>query len=203
MTTPVENLLGKDGLDLYMRKVRALYRELGQGVHLVQWTTARLGKPNRTFKGEFFYRIWEGPRWSLYVANRKGFCFEVLPGLSADEAFAAFEEILEALSKLQPHDPKLDPREGDVLELAEADGMRGGKPLVHHLTVVERFPRRVSVLDGNWTKEGGGILGGSPFTMPLGTWRQFAERGTILVTSEEGHRGWDAVRAAWNKKETG
>lgn len=96
-------------------------------------------------------------------------------------------------------DPIRDPQPGDVLAFLQEDSLWEGRHIWHHLAVVERYPRRVSVLDGNYTKDLGGSEGGSPFIMPLTLWRKQASRGIFLVRSNEGFYGWAAVEASWKK----
>lgn len=92
-------------------------------------------------------------------------------------------------------DPARDPRPGDVVDFKAKDVF--GVETQFQYGVVERTPRRVSVLLGTYSPETGGMLGGSPSWIPTATWRSIVAVGRVTVRAEEGFVGWGAVRQSW------
>jgi len=86
--TPIENKL-EEALPPWSRDyIEAMMklRKKRDGVSLVDYHKAKLGRQNRTFfNGEFRFWIWETGSWTVLVSNRKGVCFEV-PEMSTRES---------------------------------------------------------------------------------------------------------------------
>ena len=66
--------------------------------NLVKHALSKLGRQTRTFTGEFRYYLWERPKYTIWIANKKGFVFEAVPGLSAEEALEAYREACRQLT---------------------------------------------------------------------------------------------------------
>lgn len=92
-------------------------------------------------------------------------------------------------------DPARNPLPGDVVDFTAKDVF--GVETQFQYAVVERTPRRVSVLLGTYSADTGGMLGGSPSWMPTSTWRGIVAVGRVTVRAEEGFVGWNAVRQSW------
>lgn len=99
----------------------------------------------------------------------------------------------------RPRDPKTAPQRGDVLVVDLPVTMLGGQLVEHHLAVVDRMPRKVSVLAGPW-RDGVGSDGGSPMALSLLVWRNLASAGRISVRAEESSpQGWGAIQESWRR----
>ena len=98
-TTPVVNILQGYPAELQEALLKALASvgEAGSPRNFTKFAKARLGKQTRTFRNSYLYSLWEFPKATLWVSKR-GFCIEVLPDLSHEEALSAAMEIF---SKLQ------------------------------------------------------------------------------------------------------
>lgn len=102
VTTPVSNILQHDP-DAYREYLGLVSRFSAHswefspflkngGKNLVAWSQSFLGKQDRTFTGEFRSYLWERENYTLWVANGKGVCIEVLPEITPREALAAVRE---------------------------------------------------------------------------------------------------------------
>ncbi len=60
----------------------------------VAWMKSKLGKQSYMWTGEFRFHVWECSKWRCYVNNEKGICFEVIDGLSAQEARSEWENFM-------------------------------------------------------------------------------------------------------------
>ena len=96
-------------------------------------------------------------------------------------------------------DPHQDPQPGDVLLTREKDVFQVEGFYLRG--VVERTPRRVSVLTGTLF-ENIPMIGGSPSWIPLSLWRVLSqlESSKILVRAEEELTGWNAVKLGFSRQ---
>lgn len=92
-TTPIQNILDQDRSD--PRNLQFLSEFLSlrpSGISSLELNKTKLGKQKYCLTiGHIRCWIWEGENWRAYV-SKKGLSFEVLPELSLDEAWKAWQE---------------------------------------------------------------------------------------------------------------
>jgi len=91
-TTPIENIVGYTDT-LLLQALEIAHLQLLYKLNCVQLHTQKLGKRTGTFTGsEFRFNVWTTDKWTVYVNNKKGVCFEVPEGTDAPTALAAWED---------------------------------------------------------------------------------------------------------------
>jgi hypothetical protein len=92
-TTPLQNLLNQSPSDPRNQQYSLEFISLRPSdISSFKLNKSKLGKQKYCIMAGF-YRcwVWEGENWRAYVSKR-GLSFEVLPHLSIDEAWAAWQE---------------------------------------------------------------------------------------------------------------
>lgn len=100
--TPIENKLGtrlpKWSADYIETARRVRKRREAEKLSLVDFHKKMFGRQSRTFfNGEFKFWIWEMGNWTVYVSNKKGFCFEVPEASTLRSALTAWQDYKERL----------------------------------------------------------------------------------------------------------
>lgn len=91
-TTPIENILGYS--DEWLHQAMELTSiQMQNGWKCVEFHEQKLGKKTSTFtSSEFRFSVWTTDKWTVYVNNNKGVCFEVPVGSDAIAAITAWED---------------------------------------------------------------------------------------------------------------
>ena len=85
----------------YLDELVAVYHDCREHeLSLVKYHSMRMGKQDFCFvdfKGSKFW-VWQYPMWSVYVSNKRGINFHVVPELNEEEAKQAFNNYLQLVS---------------------------------------------------------------------------------------------------------
>lgn len=87
--------------DYIYDQLYSLYRDCQKyETSLIRYHGMRLGRQNFCFTDTRGYRfwVWEYPTWSVYVSNKRGVNFMVLPELDSAQVTQAFDEYLKLVS---------------------------------------------------------------------------------------------------------
>lgn len=82
-------------------ELNSLYRDcLKYKTTFVRYHGMRMGRQDYCFNDSqgFRFWVWEHPTWSVYVSNRRGVNFMVLPELSPSQVTQAFDEYMRLVS---------------------------------------------------------------------------------------------------------
>ena len=98
-TTPIQMILSQNPDDPRNTRYVSEFISLRPiGMSSIQFHKQRLGKQKYCFMGLVKYWVWEGKNWRASVSKR-GLSFEVLPALSIDEAWEAWQEYRSLMGK--------------------------------------------------------------------------------------------------------
>lgn len=98
-TTPIENILSQRPSDPRNNQYVMEFITLRpSGISSIKFNKAKLGKQKYCLLGSTKYWVWEGRNWRAYV-SKEGLLFEVLPNLSIDQAWKAWQRYRRLMGK--------------------------------------------------------------------------------------------------------